>query len=101
MLWPIATGEFEPWSNLEPTLSPFLAKQVGGLFMPWTQANAEAMTAGKEEFSVELAGQTWTQKPQKYHVKSLAALRAKYATTSDSQLNALLEKTGCLAGLSE
>ena len=36
-------------------------------------ANAAALAKGSEEFTVELAGKTWTQKPQKYHAKSLSA----------------------------
>jgi glutathione S-transferase len=100
MLWPRAEGEFEPWTSLAPTLTPLLERQVGRLFMPWTIANAAAIAKGGEEFSVELAGKTWTQKPQKYHAKSLVALRAKYAALPDkSAIDAVLQKTGCLAGL--
>jgi len=100
MLWPRAEGDFEPWQSLEPTLLPFLERQVGRLFLPWTVANAAAIAAGSEAFSVELAGKTWTQKPQKYHAKSLQALRAKYAATgTDRALDAVLERAGCLAAL--
>ena len=68
--------------------------------MPWTVANAKCIAEGAEEFSVELEGRTWTQKPQKYHAKSLAALRAKYeAVTDKSGLDEILAKAGCLAGL--
>jgi len=63
-------------------------------------ANAAALAKGSEEFSVELAGKTWTQKPQKYHAKSLGALRGKYAAIPDkSAIDAVLQKTGCLADL--
>ena len=42
----------------------------------------------------------WTQKPQKYHAKSLRALRDKYAAVGDkTALDAMLERAGCLAGL--
>ena len=99
MLWPRAEGEFEVWSRLEPTLMPLLQRQVGRLFMPWASANAEAVAAGREEFSVELDGRTWTQKPQKYHAKSLRALRDKYAAVRDNgALDAVLDRAGCLAG---
>ena len=68
--------------------------------MPWTIANAAAIAKGSEEFSVELAGSTWTQKPQKYHAKSLIALRAKYNALADkTAIDAVLQKTGCLQGL--
>jgi len=100
MLWPRAEGDFEAWSSLEPTLLPFLERQVGRLFLPWSVANAAAIAAGKEEFRVELDGRGWTQKPQKYHAKSLAVLRAKYvAARGASGLEAILERAGCLAGL--
>ena len=100
MLWPRAEGDFEPWSQLEPTLLPMLEQQVGRLFLPWSVANAAAIAAGSETFSVELAGQTWTQKPQKYHAKSLGALRAKYtAAQGDRAVDAMLERSGCLAAL--
>ena len=101
MLWPRAEGEFEAWSSLEPTLMPLLQRQVGRLFMPWALANAQAVAAGREEFSVELDGRTWTQKPQKYHAKSLRALRDKYAAVPDKRaLDVVLDRAGCLAGLS-
>jgi len=100
MLWPRAEGDFEPWSSLAPTLTPLLDRQVGGLFIPWTLANAQAITSGREEFSVELAGKTWTQKPRKYHAKSLAALRQKYRAVAENRaLDAILDTSGCLAGL--
>ena len=40
------------------------------------------------------------QKPQKYHAKSLRALRDKYAAVPDKgALDAVLDRAGCLAGL--
>jgi glutathione S-transferase len=100
MLWPRVEGNFEPWGSLEPTLLPFLKRQVGRLFLPWTVANAAAIAAGREEFRVELDGGSWTQKPQKYHAKSLAVLRARYAGLRDrAAVDGVLERTGCLAAL--
>ena len=100
MLWPRAEGDFESWSEVESTLMPFLTEQVGGLFCPWTVANAAAMAGGAEEFSVELNGKTFTQQPQKYHAKSLVAIRKKYAAIADtSALDPVLERAGCLAAM--
>jgi len=100
MLWPKAEGAFEGWSALEPTLMPILSKQVGRKFMPWTCANEKALADAKEEFSVALGDKTWTQKPQKYHARSLGMLRARYAAVPDkAALDPVLEAAGCLAGL--
>jgi hypothetical protein len=95
MLDPRAHGAFEPWAALAPTLEPLLAQQVGALFLPWSDANARAIAANAEELSVELASGKWTQKPQKYHARSLAALRARYAAVKSAELDAVLERTGC------
>jgi glutathione S-transferase len=100
MLWPRAEGAFEAWPTLAATLMPVLSKQVGGKFMPWTVANEKALAEGKEEFSVKLGDELWIQKPQKYHARSLAALRAKYAAVSDkATLDPVLSEAACLEGL--
>ena len=100
MLWPKAEGNFEAWPALAPTLMPILTKHVGQHFMPWTCANEKALAEKQEEFSVTLGDKTWTQKPQKYHARSLAMLRAKYAEVANkAALDPVLEAAGCLAGL--
>ena|GEM_PF-14680 len=100
MLWPKAEGKFEAWPTLAPTLMPILTKQVGSQFMPWTCANEKALAESQEEFSVTLGDNIWTQKPQKYHARSLGMLRAKYAAVADkAALDPVLEGAGCLAGL--
>jgi glutathione S-transferase len=100
MLWPKAEGQFEAWSTLQPTLMPILQKQVGALFLPWTLANERALAEKQGEFSVTLADKIWTQKPQKYHARSLGMLRAKYAAVPDkTKLDPVLEAAGCVAGL--
>jgi glutathione S-transferase len=100
MLWPKAEGAFEGWSTLEPTLMPILTEQVGRNFMPWTCANEKALSGSQEEFSVTLSNKTWTQRPQKYHARSLGMLRARYAAVPDkAALDPVLEAAGCLAGL--
>jgi glutathione S-transferase len=105
MLWPKVEAPFETWSELAPTLMPILTEQVGRQFMPWTLANEKALLDKQEEFSVTLGDKTfgekiWTQKPQKYHARSLAMLRTKYADVADkSALDPVLEAAGCLAGL--
>ena len=98
MLWPRAEGTFESWATLQPTLMPILQGQVGGQFVTWTLANEKALSEGKDEFSVTLGDRVWVQKPQKYHARSLAMLRAKYAEAADkAALDPILEEAGCLA----
>lgn len=100
MLDPAAEGPFEAWETLEPTLMPILTDHVGGLFLPWSDANAKALAAGQEEYSVEIRTGTWKQKPQKYHARSLSALRDRYAAVADkSVIDPILDRSGCLQWL--
>ncbi|MEM1261708.1 MAG: glutathione S-transferase family protein [Pseudomonadota bacterium] len=100
MLWPRVEGRFERWETLAPTLEPFLADQVGARFLPWSVANRNALRRKADVFDVELAGQTWSQKPQKYHAKSLSVLQTKYANIVDGQrLDGVLQRTDCLGYL--
>ncbi|CAN7210493.1 glutathione S-transferase family protein [Phenylobacterium sp. LjRoot164] len=95
MVDPRDGGPFEALPTLAPTLDPLLA-YIGRYFLPWSQANAEALARGAAEFSVELAGRLYVQPPQKYHAKSLAALREKYRSVKDDrELAAVLEAAGC------
>ncbi len=99
---PEESGDFEPWADLAATLTPLLADQVGGLFLPWSSANAAAIQADRDTFTARLRSGTWEQKPQKYHARSLATLRRRYATYAGSgnrELEDLLEDTGCLTYL--
>ena len=99
MLFPRVEGDFETWDTLAAGLTPLLKEQLGDRFLPWTLANEAAIAAGDEEFSVQVAGETWTQKPQKYHAKSLAVLRQKYAAADKAASEAARGATGCLIGL--
>jgi len=68
--------------------------------MPWTLANSRALAQPDEEFEVQLRGFAWRQKPQKYHAKSLEALRAKYIAVKDrSALDAILDTASVRKGL--
>ncbi len=100
MLAPTAAGEFESWSALAPTLEPLLSQEIAGLFLPWSTANAKALAAGEAEFVVQLEGRPFRQQTQKYHARSLAALRERYSrVTERGALDAVLERTRCLPWL--
>jgi glutathione S-transferase len=96
MLDPKVEGEFETLASLLPTLEPLLAREVCGRFLPRSDANAKALAAGQAEMSAVLHGRPFSQQVQKYHARSLAALRARYAAVSDKRaLDPVLERTGC------
>jgi glutathione S-transferase len=97
MLSPKAEGPFEPWAALAPTVIPLLKDEVAGLFLPWSSANAAAVARGDKTFEIALGGANWSQEPQKYHARSLAEIRRKYAAARNAPgLHAILEETGCL-----
>jgi len=100
MLEPTNDGPFETWDSLHATLLPLLSEEIGKVFFPWSLANAQALAAGEPKFTLTLDGAPFTQDTQKYHAKSLAALRARYAAVADrSMLDPILERAGCLAPL--
>jgi len=102
MQTPGARGEFEPFSQLAPTLQPLLRDQVSGLFLPWSCANAQAIAADLDSFEVSLRSGVWEQKPQKYHARSLKVLKQRYQQlASHEELNEVLEDCGALAYLSD
>ena len=101
MLNPANLGGFEEWPALEATLLPLLRDQVAAMFLPWSVANAAAIAASDDEFDVTLKGKRWNQRPQKYHARSLAALKSKYAAVADdAALDEVLAATGCKTYLS-
>jgi hypothetical protein len=102
VLFPMVEGEFETWATLAPTLMPLLTDEVGGMFLPWSTANAAAIAKDEREFSTTLReGAAWTQAPQKYHARSLAEIRRKYAAAKSAELDAILEKASCLRWLAQ
>lgn len=85
MLEPTNTGSFEEWDSLKITLEP-LIHYIGRYFLPWADANAKAINTNKGSFSVQLAGDIYTQSPQKYHAKSLLQIRRKYTKVENEKL---------------
>ncbi len=97
MLNPSNDGELESWPALRATLEPLFREEIAAIFFPWSVANAAALAAGQKEFSMTLDGKPYAQETQKYHAKSLAALRARYAAIADkTELAAILKDVGCL-----
>ncbi len=102
MVSPRAEGPFEEWPALAPTLMPLLEDEVGALFLPWSVANSAAIAANASTFEVPLGGIAWSQEPQKYHARSLAEIRRKYAAAKDAPgLGEILSASGCLGALTQ
>ena len=100
MLSPKVEGSFETLAALSPSLMRLLKEEVAALFLPWSQANAQAIERGDKSFTMTLGGSEWTQEPQKYHARSLAEIRRKYvAAKGAAGLEPVLAESGCLKGL--
>jgi glutathione S-transferase len=91
------------WDAPDAPLSPIVAsmlQQVGLIYLPFLQANAEAFAAGEETFSITAMGLPYSQGVFKYQVKCLADLRARYAALDSAAravVGPLLAEAGCLA----
>ena len=90
-----------PGTPHAPIIAAWL-KQIGEIYMPFLRANAAAIAAGQETFSITAMGLPYTQGVFKYQVKCLADLRARYAAldgAARAQIDPLLSDTGCLETL--
>jgi len=97
---PKASGPFEPWSALAPTLVPLFREEVAARFLPWSRANADALGAGAPRFTVKLGPHDFSQVPQKYHARSLEMLMSRLAPLlGQSGVRTMLEQTACAAWL--
>lgn len=96
---------WETWAALEETLLPLLKSEVGETFLPWTSAITKAMNKGQDSVAMQLNGKEFSHSiggPQKYHVKSLKALRAKYAILSENkQLQKIMQQAACVPYLQD
>jgi glutathione S-transferase len=96
---PKAGGAFVSLADVREAVAALLRDEVAGAYLQWMTANAEAVDDDAPGVSVEIAGVTFTQKPQRYAAKALAELKRKRAAVDDAALAALLGETGCDAFL--
>lgn len=71
-------GDIDALDDLLPTLQPVLGLLLTGRYLPWAAANAEALSAGQEQFSVRQGDTLLTQPVQKYSGKSWQILRGHW-----------------------
>ena len=101
MLTPKNEGPFEAWPALAPTLMPLLKEEVGGPVPAVVDGQRGRHRGGQKSFEMTLAGVAWSQEPQKYHARSLAEIRRKYAAAKGAPgLDEILTESGCLRYLS-
>lgn len=96
---PKAEGALDSLDAVKADLEELLRVEVAGAYLAWMAANARAVADDASGVSVEIAGVTFTQKPQRYAAKAFAELQRKRASVEDVALTALLTETGCDAYL--
>jgi len=96
---PKETGAFVSLDAVRSALADLLREEVAGSYLAWMAANAGAVANDAQGVSVEIGGNTFAQKPQRYAAKAFAELRKKRAQAGDAALTELLEETGCEAYL--
>jgi hypothetical protein len=96
---PEASGEFATFEAVRGDLVDLLREEIAGAYLTWMSANAQAVDDDAPGVSVEIAGRTFSQKPQRYAAKAFLELTRKRAQVDDEALSALLLETGCDAFL--
>lgn len=78
---------------------PALLAFAGEIYLPFLAANAVALAAGRDSFSVTLMGQAYEQGVFKYQARCLQVLRERFATLpaeARERLEGPLRDSGCL-----
>jgi glutathione S-transferase len=96
---PKAGGAFVSLDSVRDAVAALLREEIAGAYLQWMDANANAVANDAPGVSVEVAGATFTQKPQRYAAKAFAELKRKRGAVDDAALSALLGETGCDAFL--
>jgi hypothetical protein len=92
-------GAFATFEAVRGDLVDLLREEVASAYLVWMSANAQAVANDATGVSAEIAGHTFTQKPQRYASKAFAELKRKRSRVEDEALSALLLETGCDAFL--
>jgi hypothetical protein len=99
-------GEWDsPTAGVDAPYAPIITawlKQVGDIYMPFLLANAAAIEAGEETFTITAMDLPYTQGVFKYQVKCLADLRARFAaldSAARAKVDPLLAEACCLDAL--
>lgn len=96
---PESKGEFVSLETVRADLVDLLRQEIAAAYLAWMAANAQAVEDEASGVSVEIAGRTFSQKPQRYAAKAFAELKRKRALVDSEALAELLRETGCDAFL--
>ena len=89
-----ASGYDGEWTaGLSPAVAELLAL-VGDTYLPFLNANAEAVEYGADSFTVEIDGKPFTQSVFKYQVKCFRALKAEWSSIGGNVRAELTEAIG-------
>jgi glutathione S-transferase len=91
---PKAEGAFASFMDVKDDLAELLRAEIAGAYLIWMDANGRAVADDASGVSVEIAGTTFVQKPQRYAAKALSELKRKRGLVEDEALAALLAETG-------
>jgi glutathione S-transferase len=91
---PKAEGAFASFADVRGDVEELLRAEIAGAYLLWMDANARAVANDASGVSVDIAGTTFVQKPQRYAAKALGELKRKRALVEDEALAALLAATG-------
>lgn len=94
-------GAIAPLGAFVAQLSPLLRQEIAGLYLPWMQANAEAVANDQSYLEATLENLRFSQAPQRYAAKALSEIKRKYALTDSEPLVALMEESGCAPFLAQ
>jgi len=90
--WAASTLELQP-------ITMALLHEVGRIYVPFLMANAAAVEAGAETFSIEVDGHRYEQGTFKYQLKCLAELRKRFSDLPEQakgDIMPVLEEAKCL-----
>ena len=102
-----ASGIEGEWLNPDddlPAATIGLLELAGEYYMPFLLANAAAVDAGEDSFSLTYAKGPYSQDTFRYQVKCLSELRYRLSQLSGKpaeRTRAILQRTGCLDALSQ
>ena len=77
-----------------------LLKLAGELYLPFLAANAQALSAGEEQVTLNLFGMEYAQAPFRYQAKCYDWLRKQYAAVPQAhrkRLDTVLDEADCLS----